>query len=204
WLTSLPPVVLADWLPGNGIETDALTTVANFRSYGSIERAGIHYGQKVHSLRSVIHLPRRTGERFVLAMHMHRDEGKDIAALTENNWEVVDPDAVAGTPEDYRRFVRGSRAEIGIAKSGYVASRCGWFSDRSACYLASGRPVVAQDTGFSQFVPAGEGLLAFDDEDGAVAAVKAIRRDYCHHSQASRQLAREDLHSDRGLTSLLA
>jgi len=203
WLTSLPPVVLADWPPGNRIETDALTTVANFRSYGSIERAGIHYGQKVHSLRSVIHLPRRTGEHFVLAMHVHRDEGRDIAALNENDWDVIDPDAVAGTPDDYRRFVRGSRAEIGIAKSGYVASRCGWFSDRSACYLASGRPVVAQETGFSQFVPAGEGLLAFEDEDGAVAAVKATRRDYSHHSRAARQLAEEYFDSDRVLTRLL-
>ncbi len=203
WIGTLPPVVLDEWPQANGIETDALTTVANFRSYGSIERNGAHYGQKVHSLRRVLGLPQRTRERFVLAMQVHPDDGRDLADLAGNGWELVDPRVVAGTADEYRRFVRGSRAEIGIAKSGYVAARCGWFSDRSACYLASGRPVVAQDTGFPQFVPTGDGLLAFDDEDGAVAAIDELRRDYAHHARAARELAAAYFESDLVLSRLL-
>jgi len=203
WIGTLPPVVLDEWPQANGIETDALTTVANFRSYGSIERNGAHYGQKVHSLRRVLGLPQRTRERFVLAMQVHPDDGRDLADLAGNGWELVNPRVVAGTTDEYRRFVRGSRAEIGIAKSGYVAARCGWFSDRSACYLASGRPVVAQDTGFPQFVPTGDGLLAFDDEDGAVAAIDELRRDYAHHARAARELAAAYFDSDLVLSRLL-
>jgi glycosyltransferase involved in cell wall biosynthesis len=136
-------------------------------------------------------------------MAVHPDEHQDLAALKANGWELVDPIAVAGTPDAYRDFVRGSRAEIGIAKSGYVASRCGWFSDRSACYLASGRPVVAQDTGFSSYLPVGEGLFAFDDEDGAVNAIEELGRNYSRHARAARELAIEYFDSDRVLTMLL-
>src|SRR6266478_9248051 len=127
-------------------------------------------------------LPHRTHERFVPAMTVHPEARQDLAVLSSSGWEWIDPIPAAGTPDAYRDFVAGSRAEIGIAKSGYVVSRCGWFSDRSACYLASGRPVMAQDTGFSQFVPVGEGLLAFDDEDGAVRAVNELTRDYPRHA----------------------
>src|SRR5207248_11332850 len=104
---------------------------------------------------------RRTGERFALALAIHDDETRDLAALRAAGFELLDPRRVAGAPAAYRQFVRGSRAELGVAKEGYVVSRCGWFSDRSACYLASGRPVVAQDTGFGDFLPTGAGLFAF-------------------------------------------
>lgn len=203
WIGTFPPVVLDEWPCAGDIETDALTTVANFRSYGSIHRDGVQYGQKVHSLRRLVDLPRHTNARFVLAMQTHAGEGRDIAALAESGWEFVDPVVVAATSDDYRRFVQGSRAEIGIAKSGYVVSRCGWFSDRSACYLASGRPVVAEDTGFTQFLPTGEGLFAFNDEDGALAAISQLQSDYARHSRAARNLAEEYLDSDRVLTKLM-
>jgi len=203
WISSFPPVVLDHWPAAKGIETPALTTVGNLRAYGSIELNGVHYGQKVHSLRRLIGLPRRTGQRFMLAMHFHDGDRKDLVALEASGWEVVDPIAVAGTLDLYRRFLCGSYAEIGIAKSGYVESRCGWFSDRSACYLASGRPVVAQETGFSRFLPTGQGLFAFEDEDGAVSAVEELRADYVRHSRAARELACEYFNSDRVLTELL-
>jgi hypothetical protein len=203
WIGTFPPVVLDEWPRSNDVEADALTTVANFRAYGTIDRNGVQYGQKVHSLRKLLDLPRRAHERFVLAMYVHPDERQDLAALEEAGWEVVDPATVAGTPDAYRRFIQGSLAEIGIAKSGYVASRCGWFSDRSACYLASGRPVVAQDTGFSDFLPAREGLFPFDDGEGALAAIAELRCDYSRHARSARQLAEEYFDSDRVLTRLL-
>jgi hypothetical protein len=203
WVHTLPPVVLHEWTPRQEVNSEAFTTVANLRSYGSLAWNGLVLGQKVHSLRQLTNLPRRTGHPFVLAMTVHANEHTDLAALEEAGWQIADPREVAGTPQQYRDFVTGSRAEIGIAKSGYVASRCGWFSDRSACYLASGRPVVAQDTGFSSFLPSGEGLLTFVDEDAAVEAVEKVTIDYERHSRAARRLAIDWLDSDRVLTKLL-
>jgi len=203
WIHTLPPVVLENWKPTEAVKTDAFTTVANLRSYGSIQRHGVLLGQKVHSLRRLVNLPRRSGEDFVLAMSVHPDERDDLAALEAGGWKLTDPETVAGTPFRYRDFIRGSRAEIGVAKSGYVVSRCGWFSDRSACYLASGRPVVAQDTGFSRFIPTGVGLLTFDDEDSAIEAIEEVVRDYDRHARCALELAIEHFDSDRVLTSLL-
>jgi hypothetical protein len=203
WITTLPPVVLERWPRASRIEIDALTTVTHWRGYGSVEHEGVHYGQKVHSFRPLMALPTKTDARFVLALAIHPDEERDLAALRENGWELVDADERAGTPAAYQRFVQGSWAELGVAKSGYVASRCGWFSDRSACYLASGRPVIAQETGFSAFLPAGEGLLAFQGEDDVLEAVETLRRDYDGHARAARAVAEEQLDSDRVLGSLL-
>jgi hypothetical protein len=185
------------------VRRDALTTVGNWRSYGSIERDGVHYGQRAHSLREVVELPRRTTERFELALAIHPDEHRDLEALSGNGWHLVDPAQVAGTPSAYREFVQRSKGELGVAKSGYVRSRCGWFSDRSCCYLASGRPVVAQETGFSDFVPTGEGLLAFENVDDAASAVEALRHDYARHARAAREFAEEHLDSDVVLGRLL-
>src|SRR4029077_18055702 len=114
-----------------------------------------------------------------------------LEALRANVWDLLDPHEVAGSPESYAEFVRGSKAELSVAKTGYVNSRSGWFSDRSACYLASGRPVVAQETGFSDFLPTGEGLLAFATTADAAEAVAAVEADLERHSAAARALAEE-------------
>ena len=181
---------------------DRYTTVGNWRSYGSIEHEGIRYGQRAHSLRAFFGLPSRVASPCGLALAIDPGERDDLAALTEHGWQLVDPMAAAGTPERYRAFLRGSRAEIGIAKSGYAVSRCGWFSDRSACYLASGRPVVAQDTG-AHLVPQGRGLVAFSSLDEAVGAIEDVERDYARHARVARELAVEYLDSDRVLGRLL-
>jgi hypothetical protein len=203
WLPTLPPVVLDEWPVAERLERAAATTVGHWRSYGSIHHGGVHYGQKAHSLRTVIEVPRRAPGRFELALAIHPDEVDDLAALRENGWTLLDPSEVAGTPDDYRRFVQGSWAELGVAKLGYVVSGSGWFSDRSACYLASGRPVIAQDTGFGRRLPVGAGLLAFTSADDVVAAIEELDRDYEGHRAAARELAVAHLDSDRVLGSLL-
>jgi hypothetical protein len=203
WLPTLPPVVLDEWPPAERIERRVATTVGHWRSYGSVHHDGVHYGQKAHSLRTLIELPRRAPGRFELALAIHPDETKDLVALRENGWVLLDPADVAATPGDYRRFVQGSWAELGVAKLGYVVSRSGWFSDRSACYLASGRPVIAQDTGFARRLPTGRGLLAFSTEDDVVAAIEELDGDYERHRAAAREVAVEHLDSDRVLGSLL-
>jgi hypothetical protein len=118
-------------------------------------------------------------------------------------WRVVDGPSRSATPEAYREYVEASRAEVSVAKNLYVATRSGWFSCRSACYLAAGRPVVLQDTGFAEVLPTGEGLLAFDDEEGAVAGVRAVEADYARHAEAARRLAREHLAAEVVLGRLL-
>ena len=191
WITTPQPVVLSSWPVARRITHDALTTVGHWRSYGSIEHEGMFYGQKAHSLRRFITLPTLTDERFLLALAIHPDEHKDLAALAANGWQLLDPAQVARTPADYRRFIRGSKAEFGIAKSGYVDSRCGWISDRSLCYLASGRPVLAQETGFSHFIPSGEGLFAFESTEDILAAIEELRANYARHARAARAIAEE-------------
>jgi hypothetical protein len=203
WIPTLPPVVLAEWPVAGPITCDAFTTVGNWRGYGSIEYNGVLYGQKAHSLRPLMALPTRTRMSFQPALAIHADETRDLEALSANGWRLLEPAQVAGTPALYRAFLQGSRAEFGIAKSGYVVSRCGWFSDRSACYLACGRPVLAQDTGFSRFVPSGEGLLAFHTLDDALAGIEAIAADYPRHARAARALAEEFFDSDKILAGLL-
>jgi hypothetical protein len=202
WIPTLPPVVLDRWPVAERIETEAFTTVGNFRAYGSIEHEGVRYGQKAHSLRPLVKLPRRSDEHFALALDIHQDE-PDLAVLRNHGWELLDPRAVAGTPERYAAFVRGSRAELGVAKEGYVVSKSGWFGDRSAVYLASGRPVVAQDTGFGERLPVGAGLFAFSDVDDVLAAIEALRFDYGRQARAARAIAEEHLDSRLVLTRLL-
>jgi len=137
------------------------------------------------------------------ALSIDPAEVKDLAALAANGWRLLDPARVAASPTEYRSFVEGSLAEIGIAKSGYVVSRCGWFSDRSACYLASGRPVLAQETGFSDYLPCGEGLLGYETVEQAAAGADAIAADYPRHARAARAIAERYFDSDRVLDHLL-
>jgi hypothetical protein len=203
WVPTLPPVVLSEWPSVRPVEREALTTVGNWRGYGSVEFDGVVYGGKVYSMRPLMALPTLTRERFMTAFAIHPDERVDLAALRENGWCLMDPAAVAGTPDDYRQFVQGSKAEFGVAKSGYVHARCGWFSDRSVCYLASGRPVIAQDTAFGEFLPVGRGLFSFSTVDEVLSAVDALNGDYACHAAAAREIAEEQFESGRVLGALL-
>ena len=203
WITTLQPILLSEWTASIGYPAAPWTTVGNWRGYGSISWQGRHFGQKAHSYRRLIGLPHQTNERLLLALAVHPAETADLAALRANGWELVPPDAVAATPDDYRAFIHASKGELGIAKSGYVESHSGWFSDRSVCYLASGRPVLAQDTGFSNTIPTGCGLLAFATEDEAVAGLEALSRDYHRHAREARQLAEACFDSKRVLTRLI-
>jgi hypothetical protein len=203
WIATLPPVVLSHWPVAGPITYDGLTTVGNWRGYGSVEYKGVFYGQKAHSVRPLISLPTRTRTPLLAALALHPGETKDLEALAANGWRLLDPAQVAGTPGHYRAFLQGSRAEFGVAKSGYVLSRCGWFSDRSACYLASGRPVLAQDTGFRPFLPTGDGLLAFATLDDALAGIESLNSGYSRHARAARALAEDFFDSDKVLTGLL-
>jgi hypothetical protein len=187
----------------NEIVHEGLTTVAHWRSYGSVTHDGVFHGQKAHAWRELMALPTLTTEKCLPALAIHPDEVRDLAALRDAGWQLLDPAELCSTPADYQRFVQGSKAELAIAKSGYVLSRCGWFSDRSVCYLASGRPVIAHDTGFASRLPTGEGLFGFSNTDDILAAIDAINADYPRHCRAAREIAEEYFDSRRVLPTLL-
>jgi hypothetical protein len=149
-------------------------------------------------------LPLLSRRRFIAALSIHSRETDDLNQLVENGWELVDPRRVAGTPQLYQQFIQNSRAELAIVKSGYSASNCGWFSERSECYLASAKPVVAQMTGFERYLPCGKGVFAFSSNDQVLEALARIESDYEFHCRAARHVAEEFFDSRRVLTRLLA
>lgn len=203
WTPTLPPVALDRWPRIVEDPSEGVTAIANWRSYGTIEHDGIRYGQKAHSVRELIELPRLAEEPVRFALRIDPAEAADLAALHAHGWQLVDAAQETQTAGDYARFVRASAAELGIAKEGYVVSRCGWFSDRSACYLACGRPVVAQRTGWEAVLPEGAGLLGFDTAAEAAEALAAVRAEPLRHAAAARALAEEHFDARRVLPALL-
>jgi hypothetical protein len=203
WLTTPQPVVLDYWPPAEGGGA-WITSVASWRgAYGPVEYRGKSYGLRVHEFRKFAPLPRRSGRPFQLALDIHPADGKDLDLLRGNGWSLVDPRAAVGNPGAYREYIRGSRAEFMVAKNMYVQTRSGWFSDRSICYLASGKPVLAQDTGLRELYPTGKGLLTFTDLEEAVAGVGELSADYDGHARAARAIAEDYFDSDKVLSGLL-
>lgn len=150
-------------------------------------------------------MPRRAGRPFELAANIHpEDTTGDRELMREMGWTIVNPHRVARSPSIYRDYIRRSRAEFSCAKPIYRELVTGWFSDRSVAYLASGRPVLAEDTGFSHHLPTGSGLLSFRDPEEALDNVKEIDRNYARHMRAARELAEEHLSSDKWLPSMLS
>ena len=204
WTTTPQPVVLDAWPAQPAGSGGRFTSVASWRgAYGPVDYEGRAYGLRAHEMRRFADLPRLAGGTFELALDIHPSDAGDAQRLEAGGWRLLAPRAVASTPADYRRFVQSSDAELMVAKGMYVGTRGGWLSERSLCYLASGRPVLAQDTRFSECHPTGAGLLAFSTLDEALAGVEAIRADPAGHSAAARELARERFGSDRVLSRLL-
>jgi hypothetical protein len=123
--------------------------------------------------------------------------------LCRHGWKVCVGWAASRTPQSYRQWIHDSRAEFGVAKHGYVATRAGWFSDRSVCYLASGRPVLVQDTGQSQWLQTDKGIVTFRNTEEALTGIEAINADYQQHRLAARALAEEHFDAARVLPRLL-
>jgi hypothetical protein len=202
WIPTRPPVVMEEWEEGGSGRH--FTSVASWRGpYGPIEYRGETYGLRVHEFRQLAPLASMVRADLVLALDIDPQDGADAQRLRDAGWRLVDPLEVAADPSSYRAFVRASAAEISVAKNVYVRSRCGWFSDRSACYLASGRPVIAQDTGYAGNLPVGTGLLPYSTVEEAAAAVEEVRGNWRVHSRAARALAAECFDSDLVLKEML-
>ncbi len=207
WIKIAPPVVLDQWPQSTNVN-GPITSVASWRgAYGPVDYNGQTFGLRVHEFRKFMQLPLAVREyhpMFELALDIHAAESRDIEALNHNGWILADPRAVAGDIHSYRNYLARSSAEFCVAKNMYVQANTGWFSDRSACYLASGKPVIAQETGWSNYYPAGSGLLTFTTLDQAAAAVDSICSDPAKHSQSAREIACEYFDSDKVLPTLLS
>jgi hypothetical protein len=200
WVPTRQPVVPDLWPVEVGDPYAPLTTVVNWSAYGDRKHEGRIYGQKDREFEPFFSLPRDTGEAMEMAVNAPLAVRE---RLTEGGWRLTDPLEVTQTPWSYQRYLRSSRAEFGVAKHGYVSTRCGWFSDRSSGYLATGRPVIVQDTGFSEFLPCGEGLLAYRTPHEAVVAIRRFDSNYGAHCRAARAVAEEYFDARRVLTDLL-
>jgi hypothetical protein len=205
WVTMPQPVVLEHWPAQPPPPDGAFTSIGAWRGPNApVEYRGRTYGLRVHEFRKFVGLPGLCpGSRFEMALDIHPGDARDIQLLRANGWSLVDPKAVAGAPAEYRAYVAGSRAEFMVPKQMYVDTHSGLLSDRSVYYLASGRPVLARDTGIGHLYPTGEGLLTFSTPEEAAAGVEAINRDYPRHARAAREIAVEYFDSDMVLSRLL-
>jgi len=180
WLKTWQPITLDDWRT-DADPRDRFTSVMTWQ----IESFTDVGGNKDQEFVKYLDLPSRTSQRFELAINGPQ------TLLRDHGWETVDAMGVSRTPSAYRDFIHRSKAEFGIAKHTYVATRSGWFSDRTECYLASGRPALVQDTGWTGHLPSGEGLLAFSTMDEAVAGIDCINSNYTRHAARALDIARE-------------
>ena len=192
WRPTWQPVTLAEWRT-SAPPRDRFTSVMTWRTESFRDICG----DKDEEFLAYLDLPRRTSQRFELAVNGPR------TLLDEHRWDTVDAMDASRTPWEYRAFIQGSRAEFGIAKHTYVATRSGWFSDRTECYLAAGRPALVQDTGWSAHLPHGEGLLAFSTPDEALAGIDCINSDYDRHARRAEEIAREHFEARRVLSRLV-
>jgi hypothetical protein len=209
WRPVRQPVVLHDWPVTATATPTRFTTVASWRgAYGAVHFQGRRYGLKAHEFRKYLALPERMSGRaggplFEIALDIHSGDCRDLAALQATGWKITEPGKVAGDARGFRRYVQESSAEFSVAQGIYVDTNSGWFSDRSVRYLASGKPVLVQDTGFRRTLPAGAGLVAFGNLDEAAAGVNDIMADYPRHSRAARAIAEEFFDSDKVLKQFI-
>ncbi|UTI66646.1 glycosyltransferase [Paraconexibacter antarcticus] len=201
WHPLWPPVIPDWWPTGVPVVTDAFTTIAAWRDYGYLDFRGETLGPKVDEFERFLDLPQLASETIELALAIE-DDDPDRPRLLERGWRLTDP-AIVSTPERYRDYVAGSLGEFSCAKGGYVGTRSGWFSDRSACYLAAGRPVVLQSTGVEELLPTGLGIITVTTPEEAAAALRAVRGDYARHATAARELARTHFDAERLLAGAL-
>jgi GT2 family glycosyltransferase len=196
--------VLLDFWATDAPPGDALTTVGNWaQDHADAQWAGQRYTwSKHHEWLKILELPQKTGAAFELALASY--DGDTEAILRSNGWAVRPADAISADPATYRDYIQRSRGEFTVAKDQNIRLSSGWFSDRGATYLAAGRPVIAQATGFSDQLPTGEGLFSFETFDDAVAAVEAVSADPLRHGRAAREIAGEYFDApDRVLARLL-
>lgn len=200
WQRTRHPIFLDAWPVTASRPNAKFTTVMLWDSYPALEYGGRRYGMKSESFGPYLDLPQQCGPALELAVS---SPSAPLPLLAAKGWSLSRPLRVARDPWAYQRYIQRSKAEFTVAKHGYVVSHCGWFSERTAAYLASGRPVVTQETGFSNWLPTGHGVVAFTTPDEAVAAIEDVSARYEHHARAARALAEEYFDARKILSPLI-
>lgn len=201
WRTTRQPIVLANWPYSYTPAALSYTTVMSWKTDVTLPSVGGKtYGGKDVEFMKFVALPERVRPPLEIAVSGQAP----LDELRRRRWRIVDGYECSATTDAYHRYLRGSRGEWSVAKNAYVASRSGWFSTRTAAYLALGKPAVVQDTGFRKYYPADAGLFAFASMEEAVAAIETIEHDYRHHCEAARAIAENEFASDKVLSRLLA
>ena len=206
WRTFFPFVYLPMWEPSPAPGADAqFTSVTQWTWEELSYRGRMLSASKRFAYMRYLDLPVRARRSFELAANIgEEDPVGDRDTLTAWGWRVVDPHQVVATPESYRDYLRASRAEIQCPKPLFRELKTGWLSDRSVCYMALGRPVLAEETGFSRYVPTGRGIITFRDINEAVEGVAEIDGNYAMHSRAAREMVCELFSSERQLKAMIA
>ncbi len=204
WRATRQPICLDQWphLPGHSPELP-FTTVMNWTAGRPLAYGGETWGQKDVEFMRIMDLPRHTSAGLAAAVGQTTGEPFPFDAATYAGWQILDPAASAGDWEDYRQFIQRSLGEFSVAKETYVKGRTGWFSCRSACYLASARPVVTQDTGWTRHIPSGSGLIGFTTMDEAAAGLDLILSDPVRHGESARGIAEEFFDAQKVLAKML-
>jgi hypothetical protein len=212
WHPTKQPIVMSEWLSSPTHE-NKFTTVMNWTSYDSITYHGRTYGQKDVEFAKFRSLPQKIQTTLEIALHKphvtwpsnnERDPTPTPLEVLRNlGWRIVDSTEVCPDPSSYRQYIQRSQGEWSVAKNGYVVGKSGWFSGRSGCYLAAGRPVIVQDTGFSEVLPVGEGVLPFNTLEEAEEAIREVEGNYGRHAKAAREIADAYFDSDKVLNRLL-
>lgn len=192
WIATVPPVLTDFWssaVEATGPVSPHLTTIANWSAYGGVDYQGEHYGQKDSQFEAVCSLPAKINVPLTLRVSgMPRDTAARFRAA---GWHIEPPGELNHSLAAYRSFIAHSLGEFSVAKHGYVKSRCGWISDRSVCYLASGCPIVVQDTGDSGFREAHEGVLLFEDVEDAAERIDQLQAARQDHQVAAMKIAKQ-------------
>jgi hypothetical protein len=204
WKKTRPPVVLDLWPRQAVAEGQRFTTIATWHNRGKdLCFAGETYHWSKHqNFLSVVDLPRRSGQALELGVEI--DDPHALALFQRHGWVLTNPLAISQDVRCYHAYISTSRGEFTVSKDAVARTRSGWFSDRSVCYLAAGKPVVTQETGFSKYIPTGNGLFGFSSIEEAVAALDTINANYPAHSRAAREIAREYFVAEKLLRQLLA
>jgi len=206
WFPTRQPVVTDLWKT-DGPPTRAQARFSSIANWNTSGRKDIHWrGDTYLWSKSLEFLkfsdaPRVAGEPFALATDIRDTATRQL--FERNAWALESPHEMSVDPDLYRRYIQDSKGEFTVAKDQYVRLNTGWFSDRSACYLAAGRPVITQRTGFTKFYGGSEGLFAFTCMDEIVAALEAINADYARHSRAAYEIARDVFEAEKVLADLL-
>jgi hypothetical protein len=204
WMPTRQPVALDLWATPPGTGGDTYNTITTWTNKGKhvVWQGETYYWTKDREFERYLDLPRlRPNARFELAAGVPDDVR---ALLRAHGWGQVHSIEMSASVDRYRQYIQGSRGEFTVARDQYVRPNTGWFSDRTACYLAAGRPVITQETGFGKFLPSGRGLFGFRTMDDVLAAVDAVESDYEAHCDAAREVAAECFAAEKVVGSLMA